>query len=126
MIRHGWRPGVPATAVQIRAAETRLAVSFPSDYRDYLLYAGGGEPGAFEAWRGLWRVGDLVAWSRRYADTFPGLLAIGNEAFMVYAIDLRRDDRAPIVSLGLSSSVWDDVLEDAGSFLEWLDVHVPK
>jgi hypothetical protein len=30
------------------------------------------------------------------------------------------------VSLGLSSSVWGDVLKEADSFTEWLDYNVPR
>lgn len=127
MVARGFRAGIPATEMQVRSLERRTG-PLPPDYRDFLLTFGGGEAGAFEAWRGLWRIEDLWTLNERYhlPDNFPGLLAIGNQAFMMYALNLHDPDRAPLVSLGFSSSLWDDVLEEADSFAEWMDNHVPR
>ena len=127
MLRKGFRAGSPATEVHVRALE-RHTGPLPADYRAFLLSFGGGEPGAPEAWRGLWRLDDLWTLNRRYRlpENFPGLLAIGNQAFMLYALDLNDPDATPLVSLGLSSSVWEDVLKEADSFTEWLDAVVPR
>ena len=127
MVAKGFRAGVPATEIQVRSLERRTG-PLPADYRDFLLTFGGGESGAFEAWRGLWRIEDLWTLNERYhlPHNFPGLLAIGNQAFMMYALNLHDPDRAPLVSLGFSSSLWDDVLVEADSFAEWMDNHVPR
>ena len=127
MLEKGFRPGSPATEVHIRTLERRTG-PLPEDYRAFLLAFGGGEPGAPEAWRGLWRLEDLWTLNQRYRvpDNFPGLLAIGNQAFMLYALDLNDPDLTPLVSLGLSSSLWEDVLKEADSFAEWLDANVPR
>ncbi|MBI4565966.1 MAG: SMI1/KNR4 family protein [Planctomycetes bacterium] len=127
MMSLGWKPGIPASEQQVRRLEQKVGAALPTDYRSFLLIAGGGDPQASEAWRGLWRIGDLWTWNCRYhiPDNFPGLLAIGNEGFMVYALDLRRPESRPVVSLGLSSSVWDDVLQEASSFVEWMDRAIP-
>jgi hypothetical protein len=127
MVAKGFRPGSPATEIQVRALE-RHTGRLPEDYRSFLLTFGGGESGAPEAWRGLWRLEDLWSLNGRYhlPQNFPGLLAIGNQAFMLYALDLNDPAATPLVSLGLSSSVWGDVLKEAESFTEWLDYIVPK
>ncbi len=54
----------------------------------------------------------------------PGLFGIGNDGFLVYAFDFRG--AGPVVaSLGLSSSLWDDVVTDADTFSEWLERRLP-
>jgi len=55
----------------------------------------------------LWRLEDVWSLNGRYhlQQNFPGLLAIGNQAFMLYALDLNDPDATPSFSLGLSSSV---------------------
>lgn len=128
MISRGWAPGAPATEIHVRRFESSAGLRLPDDYRALLLFSGGGEPTAVEAWRALWRLANLWEWNVRFRipDYFPGLLAIGNEAFMLYALDFRDPDRTPVVSLGLSSSTWDDVMEEADDFLEWLDRQVPR
>ena len=126
MLAKGFRAGSPATEIQVRNLERQVG-PLPLDYRSFLLTFGGGEANAPEAWRGLWRLDDLWSLNQHYhvPQNFPGLLAIGNQAFMVYALDLNNPDQAPLVSLGLSSSVWDDVLKEADTFTEWLDANVP-
>jgi len=126
MREKGFRAGAPSTEIQVRKLEKEFGFRLPEDYRSFLLTFGGGESGAFEAWRGLWRLADLWMLNSRYhvQENFPGLLAIGNQAFMVYALDL-RGPTTPVVSLGFSSSLWEDVLLEADSFTEWLDAIVP-
>jgi len=127
MVAKGFRAGSPATEVHLRVLEKRTG-ALPADYRSFLLTFGGGEPNSPDAWRGLWRIEELWTLNVRYRvpGNFPGLLAIGNQAFMLYALDLNDPDRTPLVSLGLSSSLWDDVLKEADSFAEWMDAIVPK
>ncbi len=126
MVEKGFRPGSSATETQVRSLE-RHTGPLPPDYRAFLLTFGGGERDAPEAWRGLWRHEDLWSLNQSYhvPENFPGLLAIGNQAFMLYALDLNDPDQPPLVSLGLSSSLWEDVLKEAESFAEWLDAIVP-
>jgi hypothetical protein len=128
MIGNGFKAGLPASEIQVRRLEKEAGARLPEDYRSFLLSCGGGEPGALEAWRGLWRLGDIMSMNRGYRvqENFPGLLAIGNQAYMVYALDLREPGEAPLVSLGLSSSLWEDVLREADSFTEWMDERVPR
>lgn len=127
MVRKGFKPGASATEVQVRTLEKHTG-ALPEDYRAFLLTFGGGETGSPYAWRGLWRIEDLWSLNVRYRlpENFPGLLAIGNQAFMLYALDLNDPDRTALVSLGLSSSLWEDVLKEADSFTEWLDAIVPR
>ena len=122
----GWRPGAPARAEHVAQVEKAFDLSLPSDYRDFLLEAGGGPTMSPEAFTGLWPAASLLVWNRHYAIpwNFPGLLGIGNDGFLVYAFDF-REPGIPIVSLGLSSSVWEDVVVDADTFTEWLERRIP-
>src|SRR5262245_44076955 len=94
MVARGFRAGAPASEQQVRALERHFG-PLPADYRSFLLTFGGGEPGAPEAWRGLWRIENLVGLNASYhlPRNFPGLLAIGNQAFMLYALDLNDPDQ---------------------------------
>lgn len=126
MRRKGWRPGGPAPDAAVARLEKEFDLSLPPDYREYLLAAGGGPSTAPEAYTGLWPLASLGVWNRHYRIpwNFPGLLGIGNDGFLVYAFDFRGP--APVVaSLGLSSSIWDDVVTDADTFSEWLERRLP-
>ena len=49
---------------------------------------------------------------------------LGNDGFLVYALDYRESP--PVISsLGLSSSVWEDVVVEADTFTEWLERRLP-
>ncbi|HYF00060.1 MAG TPA: SMI1/KNR4 family protein, partial [Planctomycetota bacterium] len=111
MRARGWRPAAPAHPGHVAQVEKEFDLTLPEDYRLYLLEAGGGPTLSPEAFTGLWPAASLLVWNRHYRIpwNFPGLLGIGNDGFLVYAYDFRQP-QAPIVSLGLSSSVWDDVV----------------
>jgi hypothetical protein len=47
-------------------------------------------------------------------------VGIGNDGFLVYAFDFRSNPPV-VVSLGMSSSLWEDVVTDADTFSEWLE-----
>jgi len=127
MIARGWRPGGPATEDAVARLETEFDVTLPVDYRDYLLAAGGGQSVAPEAYTGLWPLRIIASLNRRMRIpwNFPGLFGIGNDGFLVYAFDFRGD--SPVVaSLGLSSSVWEDVVTETDTFTEWLERRLPR
>ena len=126
MIRKGWKPGGPASGEAVSGIETEFDVSFPADYRTYLLAAGGGEATAPEAYTGLLPVKIIAVFNRRYRIpwNFPGLFGIANDGFLVYALDYREGDPV-IASLGLSSSIWEDVVVEADTFCEWLERRLP-
>ena len=126
MRARGWKPGGPAAEAEIDRLEKQFDLSFPPDYREYLLTAGGGEAAAPEAYTGLWPVSIIPVLNRRYRIpwNFPGLLGIGNDGFLVTALDFRSG--LPVVaSLGLSSSVWEDVVTETDTFAEWLERRLP-
>jgi hypothetical protein len=126
MIARGWKPGRPANEEEIVQVETEFDVSLPGDYRVYLKTAGGGESTAPESYTGLWSLRALPLFNRRYRIpwNFPGLLGIGNDGFLVYVIDF-RGETSVIASLGLSSSIWDDVVTETDTFAEWLERRLP-
>jgi hypothetical protein len=126
MREKGWRPGPPATEEAVARVEKEFDVTFPADYRAFLIAAGGGETMAPEAYMGLLPVKILSPFNRSYRIpwNFPGLFAIGNDGFLVYVFDYRGG--APVVaSIGLSSSVWDDVVTETDTFAEWLEHRIP-
>ncbi|MFN3486099.1 MAG: SMI1/KNR4 family protein [Planctomycetota bacterium] len=127
MLARGWRPGGPASEESVARLEAEFDVTLPADYRRYLLAAGGGESAAPEAYTGLWPVRIVAGLNRHYRIpwNFPGLFGIGNDGFLVYALDFRNDPPG-VVSLGLSSSVWEDVVTETDSFTEWLERRLPR
>lgn len=123
MVAIGWRPGQAVRELRVGAIEIELGVSLPADYRVFLLEMGGGGM----RWRGLWDVEEIVPMNRSMPvfRWFRGIVGIGNEGFMVYALDYRRPGPPPVVTVGLSSSDPDDVQKEADSFLEWLEGTLP-
>ena len=126
MRARGWKPGGASLETDVARLEKEFDLSFPADYREYLLTAGGGPSTAPEAYTGLWPVSSIAVFNRRYRIpwNFPGLFGIGNDGFLVYAIDFREAETV-IASLGLSSSIWEDVVTDADTFSEWLERRIP-
>jgi hypothetical protein len=122
----GWKPGGPAGEEAVARVEKEFDVSFPPDYRAYLVAAGGGETTAPEAYTGLLPVKILSMFNRSYRIpwNFPGLFAIGNDGFLVYVIDYRGPSPV-IASIGMSSSVWEDVVTETDTFAEWLERRIP-
>ena len=111
---------------EVAAAEAELGVPFPAAYRRFLLLAGGAS--RTPAWRGLWRIDDLVSLNRSlpFFRWFGGLLGVGNEGFLVYALDYRAGgEEPPLVSVGLSSSDPSDVTRLAERFADWLGETLP-
>ena len=126
MRERGWRPGGPAGEEAVARVEKEFDITFPSDYRAYLVAAGGGDTTAPEAYTGLLPVKILSLFNRSYRIpwNFPGLFAIGNDGFLVYVIDYRAASSV-IASIGMSSSVWEDVVTETDTFAEWLERRIP-
>jgi hypothetical protein len=126
MRERGWKPGGPAGEEAVARIEKEFDVTFPADYRAYLVAAGGGDTTAPEAYTGLLPVKILSMFNRSYRIpwNFPGLFAIGNDGFLVYVIDYRGISPV-IASIGMSSSVWEDVVTETDTFAEWLERRIP-
>jgi len=118
----GFRAGVPSSEADILRLEKTFDLTWPQDYREYLRAAGGGPSTSPETITGLWPVASIAEFNRSFGIpwNFPGLVGIGNDGFLVYAFDFRSSPPV-IASLGLSSSIWEDVVTDADSFSEWLE-----
>ena len=126
MLARGWKPGGPAAEEAISRIEKEFDITLPPDYRAYLIAAGGGDTQAPEAYTGLLPVKILSLFNRSYRIpwNFPGLFAIGNDGFLVYVLDYRT--KPPVVaSIGMSSSVWEDVVTETDTFAEWLERRIP-
>jgi hypothetical protein len=118
----GLRAGGPSSEADILRLEKTFDLTWPEDYREYLRAAGGGPASAPEAITGLWPLASIAVFNRSYRIpwNFPGLVGIGNDGFLVYAFDFRSSPPV-IASLGLTSSIWEDVVTDADTFSEWLE-----
>ncbi len=123
----GWKSGGPAAEASVAQVEKEFDVTFPADYRAFLLAAGGGDTTAPQSFTGLLPIKILALFNRRYRIpwNFPGLFAIGNDGFLVYVLDYR--ETPPVVaSIGLSSSVWEDVVTETDTFTEWFERRIPR
>ena len=126
MLAKGWKPGPPADPDAVALIEKEFDITLPTDYRAYLIAAGGGDTTAPQAYTGLLPVKILALFNRSYRIpwNFPGLFAFGNDGFLVYVFDYRSDP--PVVaSIGMSSSVWEDVVTETDTFAEWLERRIP-
>lgn len=126
MLAKGWKPGGPADPDAVARIEKEFDITLPEDYRAFLMAAGGGDTTAPEAYTGLLPVKILALFNRSYRIpwNFPGLFAIGNDGFLVYVLDYRS--KPPVVaSIGMSSSVWEDVVTETDTFAEWLERRIP-
>ncbi|MBI2192499.1 MAG: SMI1/KNR4 family protein [Planctomycetes bacterium] len=125
LTRTGWKAGPAASVEEVDWAELELGVSFPSDYREFLLAVGGRS--SLEPWRGLFRIDELVSLNQSMPvfQSFQGMIGVGNEGFVVYALDYSRRVPPLLVSFGLSSSDWSDVQVEADHFAEWLERTLP-
>lgn len=122
LMSKGWRPNPPASSIQIINLERHFGVLFPHDFREFFGISNGGGPRAAISYRGLMNLAELPLFNQQYRvpQNFPGLVAFANEGFLVYAFDFRGES-AVVSSLGLSSSLWDDVVQESASFAEWLE-----
>lgn len=117
----GWGPGAGAPETEVLAAEAGLGLAFPPDYRRFLREAGGLPPP--RPWRGLFSLPELLSLNRALPvfRWYPGLLGIGNEGFLVLALDYRGGEPPSVATVGLSSSDPSDVIREAATFSEWLE-----
>ena len=113
----------PADETTINTAETGLTIRFPSEYRDFLKFADGGEgqigSGGYAA---LWRVEELRAFNNEYEveKYAPGLLFFGSDGGGEgFAFDLRTSQLAivqvPFIGMSLT-----DANTVASNFQEFL------
>lgn len=119
------QPHVQAAAAEVQSLEIDLGLPLPADYREFLLLAGGPTS---PSWRGLWRVHEVLSLNRHLPvfQWFQGLIGFGNEGFVVYALDYRGGPLPVVVSVGLSASEPEDIVSEAGSFVEWLEGTLPE
>jgi hypothetical protein len=122
----GWVAPPPAPEETVGEVEDSIGVPFPPDYRAFLL-AAGGDPRE-SAWRGLWSLEQVRSLNRSMPifQWFGGLVGIGNEGFVVYALDYRGEGSPPVVSLGLSASDPAEIEIEAASFSDWLEGTLPR
>lgn len=125
MVSTGWQPGEMAREEEISIAEIELNVIFPEEYKKFLLLTGGTR--AKKPWKGLWSVEELIGLNKTMPifEWFRPLVGIGNEGFIVYALDYRDAISQKIVSVGLSSSDWNDITVEAETFTQWLKATIP-
>lgn len=103
----------PASDAAVRAAERRLGLTFPADYRDFLAHADGGplfgpETILYGVGVGETRPGSLVAANRAKPGDFP-LLAIGHDGpdpFGFRKMDLTAGARSAGVYVA-AGSTWE-------------------
>jgi hypothetical protein len=106
----------------IQAAEQRLGVAFPDDYRDWLLSTNGSEAWFGEVFVMLYSLDNVVAVTRAAeADQrLPGFVAIGSDGGgELLAFDFRKSP-PPIVMVNSVCSGWHEGVFQASSFGDFM------
>ncbi|NUQ77223.1 MAG: SMI1/KNR4 family protein [Polyangiaceae bacterium] len=105
--------------------ESALKTPLPSEYKDFLLFADGGEGFVGSAYLVLWSIADLIHLNEEYGvrEYAPGLLVFGSDGGgEAFAFDMRshpnRIVMIPFVGMALSEIIF--VADDFTSFLERL------
>jgi SMI1 / KNR4 family (SUKH-1) len=114
----------PATADEIEIAEHKLALKLPEDYRQFLIFANGGEgfigPNSYLM---LWQIGELFRSNREYEvyEYAPGLLLFGsNGGGEGFAFDMRGIAKA-VVAVPFIGMSLEDVKPLAATFEGFLE-----
>lgn len=129
----GFRCNAPASIEAIRQVESALKITLPIEYKDFLLFADGGEGVVGSAYLVLWPIADLIRLNEGYgiSEYAPGLLVFGSDGGgEAFAFDTRshpnRIVMVPFVGMDLSEIIL--VADDLTSFLErlsWQDIERP-
>ena len=111
-----------ATGVDIEAAERRLGVRFPADYRSFLQEQNGLKGWFGEVYLELFPVSGVVDSTEvhDHQASHPGLVLIGGDgAGEAVGYDFRKPD-APVVLVNLVSAGWHEANIQAPSFTEFM------
>jgi SMI1 / KNR4 family (SUKH-1) len=121
-LRHAWT--VTEKDRAIRAAEQALSVRLPEDYASWLGDNDGLEQDLGGCYLSLYAVEELVERNHGYgvSEFMPGLLLIGSDGGSEgIGLDMRGQD-SPVVMVGLSSLRWEEAIQQAESFDEFLEM----
>jgi hypothetical protein len=114
----------PSRTAAITEVETKSGLSLPVEYRDFLLYANGGEgfvgPNAYLI---LWRIEELVSMNTAYEVGLnaPGLFVFGSDGGgEAYAFDFQVES-VPIVRLPFVGMERKAIHVEAAGFVAFLE-----
>jgi SMI1 / KNR4 family (SUKH-1) len=114
----------PATADEIEIAEHELGLKMPEGYRQFLIFANGGEgfigPNSYLM---LWQIGELFRSNREYEvhEYAPGLILFGsNGGGEGFAIDV-REASSPVVSVPFIGMSLEEIIPLAATFDGFLE-----
>lgn len=91
----------PVNLDLINSVEEELNFNFPKEYKDFLLFADGGEGPIGQAYLNLWKVEELIEDNEEYSveEFAPGMLIIGSDGGdTAFCIDTRYQEK-PFVSI---------------------------
>ena len=95
-----WLKNPEARIHDTERAELELGRSFPSDYRQFLLWSNGGEGYIGSTYFSFWEVGRLKELNVSYRIDYylPNILGIGTDSGgECYALDFRDDPSTPLL-----------------------------
>jgi hypothetical protein len=111
----------PATEEQILAAEARLGVRFPDDYRAYMIREDGGAGWYGEIYLALHSIDEVVELNEihDHQDAIPGLVLIGGDGGGEVSVFAKC--QPPVVLVNLVSGGWHEASYQAASFTEFME-----
>jgi hypothetical protein len=100
----GFHGNAQSTLAAIASLESTLGVSLPPNYKDFLLWADGGEGEVGDLYLSMWTVEQVIELNALYSITsrmgqdFVGIGTDGGD--YCFALDLRKGERFVVVPLG--------------------------
>ena len=119
----GMKLNPPATKEKLEEAEVKLGITFPTQYREFMLCTNGAEgPIGEYSYLAIWQVENIAQYNEGYKvnDFNPGLVYFGSDGGgMAFAFD-NRTKETPIITIPFES-INHEWLELCGyTFIEFL------
>jgi|SRR5581483_2216402 len=114
-----WQKQPGASPQTIQKIEQSLNVTFPSDYRQFLLWSDGGEGWNDDTYLSLWSSNELLSLNNDYmiGHYLPGIVCIGTDGGGVgYGLAFDQANRIPFVGFSLGNLDPATTMEISASF----------
>ena len=116
---------LPTTEDILKEVETTLGVTFPLQYKEFMLESNGAEGNIGEnSYLALWHIEEIIELNEGYnvKEYYPGLVFFGSDGGgIAYAFNYRTEE-TPILAIPLDSIHIEDAKTCGNTFEEFLQI----